>query len=633
MKIRDYLKEHILLTDGAMGTYFDEQTGGEFVCSEEANLFQPDIIAGIHQSYIEAGAALIRSNTFSANRKTYREIMSKHGQEADDAGFVRFVQKGYAIAREAAESAARDGKIVFAAADIGPIYEDSESSQEEMQKEYREIADAFLEMGADVFVLETFPDERYVLFLAEYIRGKRPDAFVIGQFSFVPTGYGRTGFHYKTVLKKAAGSGLLDGVGLNCGIGAAHMERFLRSWLEESGMPEQVVLTALPNCGYPQIVRGHAVYSDSVAYFGEKAANLAELGAGILGGCCGTTPEYIREIAGKLRGDTGKEMPKIRPVRRKHVTGAAEAGAKDKRTVEENVSETKALRQNTFLQKLKKGEPVIAVELDPPFDAQMDKLVNGARLLADTPVDVITIADSPLARSRADALLTAVKIQQETGIPVMPHLACRDRNRIAIRSGLLGAYVNDIRNVLIVTGDPVGRDERAFTKSVFDFNSIKLMEFLNSLNGELFADDPFCYGGALNQNGARPDKIAERMKRKIDAGCQFFLTQPVYSEEELERLAFLQKETGAKILIGIMPLVSYRNALFIKNEMPGIHVPDEVLAQYSPDGSREEWEQTAAEISKKVITAGKDVGAGYYFMTPFHRVSLIKRIMETCVPE
>ena len=273
------------------------------------------------------------------------------------------------------------------------------------------------------------------------------------------------------------------------------------------------------------------------------------------------------------------------------------------------------------------------MELDPPFDAQMDKLMNGAHLLADTPADVITIADSPLARSRADALLTAVKIQQETGIPVMPHLACRDRNRIAIRSGLLGAYVNDVRNVLIVTGDPVGRDERTFTKSVFDFNSIKLMEFLNSLNGELFADDPFCYGGALNQNGARTDKIAERMKRKIDAGCQFFLTQPVYSEEELERLAFLQKETGAKILIGIMPLVSYRNALFIKNEMPGIHVPDEVLAQYSPDGSREEWEQTAAEISKKVITAGKDVGAGYYFMTPFHRVSLIKRIMETCVPE
>lgn len=634
MKIRDYLKEHILLTDGAMGTYFDEKTKGQFLCSEEANLFCPDIIREIHQSYIEAGAVLIRSNTFSANRKTYGDIMKKHGMSADDTGFVRFVQTGYVIAQEAAGKASKQGKTVFAAADIGPIYEDSESSEEEMRKEYREIVDAFLEAGADIFVMETFPDTRYVLFMADYIRKKQPDAFIIGQFSFVPTGYGRTGFHYKTVLKKAVGSGLLDGAGLNCGIGAAHMERFLRSWLEESVMPEQMVLTALPNCGYPQIVRGHAVYSDSVSYFGEKAEDLAGLGVGILGGCCGTTPEYIREIAGRLRDRGQKKYPGIRLAVGKKIKKAGSGDKKPEQNspdVNENNRKPlkERLRENIFRQKLKKGEPVIAVELDPPFDAQMEKLMSGARALTDTFADIITIADSPLARSRADALLTAVKIQQETGIPVMPHLACRDRNRIALRSGILGAYINDVRNMLIVTGDPVGREEREFTKSVFDFNSIKLMEFLQSLNEELFADEPFCYGGALNQNGARVDKIAERMKRKMDAGCKFFLTQPVYSEEEIEKLAFLQKETGAKILIGIMPLVSYRNALFIKNEMPGIHVPDEVLARYNPEESREEWEQTALSISGQVISMGKDVGAGYYFMTPFHRISLIKTIMDT----
>ncbi len=643
MKIRDYLREHILLTDGAMGTYFDEKTAGQFLCSEEANLFRPDIIREIHQSYIEAGATLIRSNTFSANKKTYGDILRKHGMTASDEGFVRFVQAGYAIAKEAADAAAERGQTVFAAADIGPIYEDSESSTEEMQKEYEEIVDVFLEAGADIFVLETFPDTQYVLFMAEYIRKKRPDAFIIGQFSFVPTGYGRTGFHYKKVLKKAADSGLLDGAGLNCGIGVAHMERFLRSWLEESAMPEQMALTALPNCGYPQIVRGHAVYSDSVPYFGEKVQNLAKLGVGILGGCCGTTPEYIHEIAERIQ-EAGKNYPRIRLKIGTGMRGtaAAESGTKETVAAGSGRKETAAvgrirdegerLRRNTFRQKLKKGETVCAVELDPPFDVQMDKLMSGAHALADTPADIITIADSPLARSRADALLTAVKIQQETGIPVMPHLACRDRNRIAIRSGILGAHVNNVRNMLIVTGDPVGREERTFTKSVFDFNSIKLMEFLQSLNEELFADDPICYGGALNQNGARADKIAERMKRKMDAGCQFFLTQPVYSEEEIERLSFLQQKTGAKILIGIMPLVSYRNALFIKNEMPGIHVPDEVLERYDPEGSREEWEQTALAISGQVISMGKNIGAGYYFMTPFHRVSLIKRIMETCLP-
>ena len=190
------------------------------------------------------------------------------------------------------------------------------------------------------------------------------------------------------------------------------------------------------------------------------------------------------------------------------------------------------------------------MELDPPFDADMEKLLRGGLDLRGTPADIITLADSPLARSRADSLLTAVKLQQETGMAVMPHLACRDRNRIALRSGLLGAYLNEIRNILIVTGDPVGRDERAFTKSVFDFNSIKLMEFLTSLNEELFPEDP------------------------------------------------------------------------------GIHVPDEVLAQYAPEGNREEWEQTAISICRRVIDMGRDVGAGYYFMTPFHRVKLIRQIME-----
>lgn len=616
MKIRDYIKKHILLTDGAMGTYFDEKTEGKFLCSEEANLFQPEIIRAIHQSYIEAGAHLIRSNTFSANKKTYDAIMKKHGKTAEE-GFVSFVQAGFTLAKEAAQAAAKQGKTVFAAADIGPIYEDSESTQTQICKEYETIIDAFLEKGADVFVLETFPDERYVLFMADYIRDRNPDAFIIGQFSFVPTGYGRTGFHYKTVLKKAADSGLLDAIGLNCGIGAAHMEKFLTAYLEENDLPQGVVLTALPNCGYPQIIRGHAVYSDSVAYFGEKAVSLADLSVRILGGCCGTTPAYIEKIAGHLQDEIAGPL-RIRPVRKQRVS------EKEKKEID---GRQKSAGKTSFCEKLDRGELVCAVELDPPFDAQMEKLLTGARELMGTAADIITIADSPLARSRADSLLTAVKIQQETGIPVMPHLSCRDRNRIALRSGILGAYVNAVRNILIVTGDPVGREERAFTKSVFDFNSIKLMEFLRSLNEELFQEEPVCYGGALNQNGARLDVIAERMKKKMEAGCRFFLTQPVYSDEEMERLSVLQQKTGAKILIGIMPLVSYRNALFIKNEMPGIYVPDAVLKQYHPDGSREEWEQTAAAISGQVMAGGRDIGAGFYFMTPFHRVSLIKQIM------
>ena len=616
MEIKEYLKHNRLLTDGAMGTFFDEIEPENYICSEEANLLNPDLILKIHHSYIEQGACLIRSNTFSANHRTFEQIQNRR-EELKQYTFKEFVTAGYEIALKAGENAAKDGREIYVAADIGPIFEDSDSETEDILSEYYELCDVFLERGARLFVLETFPDEQYVLKMAQYIRERAEDAFIIAQFSFVPTGYSRTGYHYKTVLRKAIESGDLNAVGLNCGIGAAHMEKFYLSYLEEFGLPEHVYLTALPNCGYPQIVRGRAVYSDSVEYFGKKVMALADLGVNILGGCCGTTPEYIGKIS-CLIGNSSGDRVQLKPIP-KIVAGV---------THKKKESETNSRKQqNLFREKLERGETVCAVELDPPFDAGTEKILQGAQQLKNSPVDVITIADSPLARSRADSLLMAAKIHQTSGMNVMPHLSCRDRNRIAVRSGMLGAYINDIRNYLIVTGDPVGRDERAFTKSVFDFNSIKMMKFLQGMNEEVFQEDPIFYGGALNQNGANPEKIAERMKKKMDAGCAFFLTQPVYSEDELERLSWLKNQTGARILIGIMPLVSYRNALFIKNEMPGIFVPDEILVQYSPDGTRKEWEETAIKISKQIMEAGMDVGAGYYFMTPFQRVSLIQEII------
>ena len=174
----------------------------------------------------------------------------------------------------------------------------------------------------------------------------------------------------------------------------------------------------------------------------------------------------------------------------------------------------------------------------------------------------------------------------------------------------------------------MAREDREFTKGVFDFNSIRLMKFAQSMNQEIFADDTIFYGGALNQNGASPENIAGRMIKKMEAGCSYFLTQPVYDEEGIKRLAFLKERTGAKILIGIMPLVSRRNALFIKNEMPGIYVPNRVVEKYKENASREEYEEAAVEISKEIIEMGKEVGAGFYFMTPFNRVSLVKSILE-----
>ncbi len=233
------------------------------------------------------------------------------------------------------------------------------------------------------------------------------------------------------------------------------------------------------------------------------------------------------------------------------------------------------------------GELVCAVELDPRHLIQDDtKLLNGAEGAAFYKGRYHYDCRFSARPFKSRCSLMAAKIKMTTGMDVMPHLSCRDKNRIAIRSGLLGSYASGSRNYLFVTGDPVAREDREFTKSVFDFNSIRLMKFAQSMNQEVFKDDTIFYGGALNQNGASPENIAGRMLKKMEAGCRYFLTQPVYDKEGIERLTFLKERTGAKILIGIMPLVSRRNALFIKNEMPGIHVPDEVVAKYKEGAQR-----------------------------------------------
>ena len=296
MNIREYLENHKLLTDGAMGTYFDSIEKENYICSEEANITNPALVREIHRSYVKNGAQLLRSNTFLANEGTFLSLTQAKAEAFENITLKELIIAGYQLAKETAQEVYQEEYPIFAAADIGPILEERDSEEADILQQYYEICDSFLEAGADIFVLETFPDTQYVLKMAEYIRKSCPEAFIIGQFSLTPTGYSRTGFHYKTILQEATQSGLLDGAGLNCGVGAAHMKKFLKSYIEEFGVPEDMVLTSLPNCGYPQIVRGHAVYSDSVPYFGEKLGEISELGVQVLGGCCGTTPEYIGEI-------------------------------------------------------------------------------------------------------------------------------------------------------------------------------------------------------------------------------------------------------------------------------------------------------------------------------------------------
>lgn len=278
-------------------------------------------------------------------------------------------------------------------------------------------------------------------------------------------------------------------------------------------------------------------------------------------------------------------------------------------------------------EKFQKNEKVYIVELDPPFQTDVSKVMQGAKLLKENQVDLITLADSPMARARMDAGILAAKIQNEVKIPVMPHMCCRDKNVLALRSAILGDYMSGIRQFLFITGDPVAREYRGKISSVFDFNSIKLMNYVKEMNADVFADEPVCYSGALNYHGANVDAIINRMKLKIAEGCTFFLTQPIYTDEDIERIRYIKEHVNTRLICGIMPLVSYKNAMFVCNEMPGIHITQDIVDKYSPDMTREEAEAVATKISVEIAAKLYDIADGFYMMTPFNRAGLISNII------
>ena len=254
--------------------------------------------------------------------------------------------------------------------------------------------------------------------------------------------------------------------------------------------------------------------------------------------------------------------------------------------------------------------------------------MDAAHILKKSGVDVLTFPDSPSGRTRADSILMAEKVHKETGMAVMPHICCRDKNAIAMRSQLLGAHLNDINNFLVITGDPIPSMVRQSVKAVFNFDSVGLMNIIKDMNESQFENSPIVYGGAINQTRRNLDVEISRVRKKMDAGATFFLTQPVFDDKGIARLRQIKQETGARILCGIMPFVSLRNATFMKNEMTGINVTDEILARYSADMTKEEGEDTGIQIAKEIITKTSDFVDGYYFSFPFNRVYLLERIIK-----
>jgi len=583
-EIINRIKNQKLLMDGAFGTYYAGlYDTGEL--PELANIKYPERVLRIHREYIEAGAQIIRTNTFAVNSlsmdMTWEEV-------------AKTLAEGYRLAKKAVGAS-----DVYVAADIGQISHYGQVERERISEEYVNICRTFLAEGAKLFVFETFSDLEDI---REAIRLIGDKAFIIVQFSVNQFGYSQSGLSARKLMQSTESIEDIDAIGFNCGIGPGHMQQIMLK-LQLSG---KHFITALPNAGYPHVVSNRMIFDHrNVDYFVEKVNDIARDGADIIGGCCGTTPEYIRKMKEKI------------------------SFRQEKREVEAvSVTALPVVKEDNSFFAGKEGKKLIAVELAPPLGSDDENLMDAAHLLQKSGVDVLTFPDSPSGRTRADSILMAEKVARETGMCVMPHICCRDKNAIAMRSQLLGAHINKIHNFLVVTGDPIPSMARSSVKSVFNFDAVGLMHIMNDMNEEQFGNHPICYGGAINQGRRNIEIEISRVKKKMAAGATFFLTQPVSTKESAERLRRIKKETGAKILCGMMPFVSLKNAMFMKNEMTGIDVTDEVLARYRGDMTREEGEQAGIMLAKEMMALTDDFADGYYFSFPFNRVSMLGKILE-----
>nr|WP_294493472.1 bifunctional homocysteine S-methyltransferase/methylenetetrahydrofolate reductase [uncultured Anaerosporobacter sp.] len=614
------LQEGTVIMDGAMGTYYAMKNGDANEMAEWANQNNPELVVSIHKEYMEAGATLIRTNTFAINSVV---------MEIDQEEQKTLIKKGYQLAKQAVyEFNQINNAPIHIAADIGPIPFHAERTKEEVISEYKSICKVFLEEGAEIFLFETFPQVDVLKEVVSYIKEMNANACIITNFCVNKNGYTMAGIRGDKLLKEVMDMEEISICGFNCGIGSGHMYQFLQS----VELPANKKIAVLPNAGYPEQLYTRMVFNNNIRYFTENMSRIRQLGVSVIGGCCGTTPEYIKALAKDCsEHQVSKEQVKVIQRDIPSSTNSKEEEREEGKTTKsksmfEESLEKRIKDQRSFIERLESGKKVIAVELDPPYDSNDEKIMNCVKALKNTSADIITIADSPMGRSRVDSLLMSLKIAAKHEVSVMPHVCCRDKNMIAMRSTLLGAYVNGIRNLLVVTGDPVPSEQRLSTTNVFDYNSIQLMQFIQQMNEEHFSEDPIQYGGALNPALGRVDKIVERMERKMEAGAKYFLTQPIYDEETIEKIHYIKEHVDTKILCGIMPFVSYTNANFIKNEFSGIHVPDEIVSRYSKDMSKEEAEIIGASLGKELVKKLEPYADGYYFMIPFNRVSMFEKM-------
>lgn len=585
-RLLDVLKERVLICDGATGTMLSGMGLGPSYCPGLMNIEKPDVVSALHRMYLEAGADILETNTFGANRAA----LAPWRRETD------VVEINRSAARIAREAAAGKAYVAGAIGPLGPLSSGEPLSDGDVYDMYKEQAAALASEGVDALILETFSSLEQ-LGIALRACKRETGVPVIAQMVF-PDGV-RTlfGDSARNVINVLTGGGA-DVIGVNCGCGPVAM---LDIAITLRGMTDRFI-SAQPNAGYPQYMDGQTTYPTSAEYFASYAVRLADAGVNIVGGCCGTTPDHIRLAARLLRG----RKPVIR--------GMAVSARTDVRPdVTARTEPEGQVRARAI------------AEILPSRNADIDGIIETARMFKAAGADAVSFPDSPLGRVRMSSVVAAGLAKQHTGIEAIFHYTCRDRNVIGLQSGLLGAYAFGLRSVLAVTGDPASAAATPGATSVFDINSIRLVEVIANMRSSLGL--AFSIGVAFNPNVENMEGQAARLRRKIDAGADFIVTQPIFEVEKARRVRDVLADIKKPLIAGILPLLSRKSADYFNNEVPGMKIPRAVyerIAVDDPDAAREEGQRIAIEL----VESMSGVVDGFYLISPAHKYDVTARIIK-----
>lgn len=630
LRARLVAPDGVIVFDGAMGTMLYSR--GVFInqCYDELSLRAPDLVRAVHAEYVQAGAEVLETNSFGANRLKLMQFGLEQEVRAINVAAAR-------VAREAA------GDRALVAGAVGPIGVRLEpygpTSFDEAREVFAEQVAALCEGGVDCLILETFADLEEVTQAVHAARAAAPDLPLIVQMTVDVERLTVFGASPEELARALDALGV-DIIGLNCSVGP----QIILEAIERMAAVTRTKLSAMPNAGMPREVGGRKMYMASPEYMASYARHLLHAGVKVIGGCCGTTPAHVRAMVEGIRPLVPRLGHQIRPSAEGTVgattdaTSDAASGAPSAPARHPGVTPVPLAERSRWGRKIATGTFVTSVEIVPPRGVDASRMLADVRTLKDAGVDAVNVPDGPRAQSRMGAMMTSLLIEQQVGIEAVCHYACRDRNLLGMLSDLLGAAAMGLRNLLVITGDPPKMGPYPDATAVFDIDAIGLTNLVRNLNHGLDpgghpigAPTQYALGVGVNPAAIDPALERRRFAYKVEAGAEFAVTQPVFDPRQLERFLRESAESRIPIVAGIWPLVSLRNAEFLANEVPGVVVPNEILERMRRANQRSADHAVAEGISiaREMLDLVRADVQGVQVSAPFGKVALALEVLRS----